>query len=349
MRLPVNHSLPLAAILLIGAGHAAQARPTSAVSASTPIGPAADYPVIVGEPYVIGNTTWTPSDQLNYDAVGLAGVAEGLAGVAAAHKTLPLPSYAEVTALESGRTILVRLVDRGPKDNETLIALSPAAATQLGITPGARPQVRVRRVNPPEVERAALRGGGTAPMRMETPESLLKVLRRKLAEQSPLMPPPSVPPTMPTSLAAERSLPGNPADKPKATPALASKSGMTKPMPTRLEPAAQTASKSPQLKETKVPAQARLEAQPGPAAPTPTSSRDRATSSSKGTHVVQVAAFSTRERADKAARTLGGAVTQAGRHWRVRLGPFNGGKDATSALEKAKAAGYRDARIQRAD
>jgi rare lipoprotein A len=35
--------------------------------------------------------------------------------------------------------------------------------------------------------------------------------------------------------------------------------------------------------------------------------------------------------------------------WRVRLGPFPGGKEASSALEKAKAAGYSDARIQRAD
>jgi rare lipoprotein A len=308
MRSPVNLAL---ATLLIAGGHGAQAKPAAAPAA--PTGPAADYPVVVGEPYTIGSTVWTPANQLNYDAVGYAGAGEGLAGVSAAHKTLPLPSYAEVTALDSGRTILVRVVERGPMVNDTLVALSTQAATQLGVVPGARTAVRVRRVNPPEVERAVLRTGGAAPKRMATPEALLKVLRRKLAEQSPLTPPPSIPPTMPTSLA------GNPPALPTPTPA-----ATPLPKPAATPPAAPAA-------------------KPAPAPPAP----PRA--AAKGTHVVQVAAFSSRDRAEASAKALGGQVSAAGRFWRVRLGPFTSSGEASSALEKAKAAGYSDARIQRAD
>jgi rare lipoprotein A len=288
-----------------------------------PSGPAADYPVTVGEPFTIGATTWTPADQLNYDAVGQATVQQSLTGVSAAHKTLPLPSYAEVTSLASGRTILVRLVERGPMENATLLALSPEGAAQLGVD--GKAAVRVRRVNPPEVERAALRTGGRVPQRMDTPESLLKVLRRKLAEQSPLLPPPSVPPRMPAglppTLATAKALPGQPepaasaAAKPTPTP---------RPAP---KPAAAPAPK-PQDEPRKAPAPKAITA---------------------GSTIVQVAAFSTAERAKSAASKLGGQVAQAGRLWRVRLGPFASREEASAALGKAKAAGYSDARIQRAD
>jgi rare lipoprotein A len=286
---------------------------------AAPSGPAADYPVVVGEPFTIGVTTWTPADQLNYDAVGQAAVQQSLTGVSAAHKTLPLPSYAEVTSLASGRTILVRLVERGPMENATLLALSPDAAAQLGVD--AQAPVRVRRVNPPEIERAALRSGGRVPQRMDTPESLLKVLRRKLAEQSPLLPPPSIPPRMPAglppTLATAKALPGQP--RPATTPGAVPR---------------------PALKQVPV-SVPKLQDEPR-AAPT-----QRAITT--GSTIVQVAAFSTAERARSVATKLGGQVSQAGRLWRVRLGPFAGRGEAAAALGKAKAAGYSDARIQRAD
>ncbi|MBB4856803.1 rare lipoprotein A [Novosphingobium chloroacetimidivorans] len=332
MRLPVNHAIPLAALLFFGGTEGVCAQP------ATPSGPAADYPVIVGEPFTIGSTTWTPTDQLNYDAVGVATVGgEGLAGISGAHKTLPLPSYAEVTSLDSGRTILVRLVARGPMVNDVLLSLSPAAATQLGLPAGGRSAVRVRRVNPPEVERAALRTGGTAPLRMETPDSLLKVLRRKLAEQSPLAPPPSVPPKMPTSLAVAEPAKSTPSPKstpaPKSAPALKSAPApKASPSPAASTVLAQSAMPSP-----------KAASRPETPAPAPTKAATR------GSHVVQVAAFSTKERARKVAGQLGGEVSASGRLWRVRLGPFSGSGEAAPALEKARAAGYRDARIQRAD
>ncbi|MCT2400790.1 SPOR domain-containing protein [Novosphingobium mangrovi (ex Huang et al. 2023)] len=314
MRLPVNRVLPLATLILLGTAGAAigKGRPETPVQPVT--GPAADYPVVVGKPFTIGDTVWTPTDQLNYDAVGYAGVGDaGLAGVTGAHKTLPLPCYVEVTALDTGRTILVRLERRGPMVNDVLVELSPMAATQLGLAPGSHSPVRVRRVNPPEQERAMLRVGGRAPERMETPQGLLRVLRRKLAEQSPLMPPPSKPPEMPTMLPA--------AAKPAPKPAF---------IPAEPKPALPARAATPAAPETPKPAPAAKPAQ-------------------KGSLVVQVAAFSVEANARKVARQLGGDVSRAGKFWRVRLGPFTNRAQAGPALEKARHAGYSDARIQSAD
>ena len=75
----------------------------------------------------------------------------------------------------------------------------------------------------------------------------------------------------------------------------------------------------------------------------------RSTANANGSLVVQVAVFSTRERADAAAGKLGASVSPSGRLWRMRMGPFATRAEAEAGLAKAKAAGYRDARIQRAD
>jgi rare lipoprotein A len=249
-------------------------------------GPAADYPMITGEPFTIDGVTYKPVDAMNYDAVGRA-VAdpEGGAGVSAAHKTLPLPSYAEVTSLETGRTILVRVERRGPMVNDRLIALSAGALAQLGAEGRETVPVRVRRVNPPETDRALLRTGQAAPQRMDTPASLLGVLMRKLDPQAvPAVPPVAAAPSAQPTVAA--------APEPKPVP----------------------------------PARAVTR---GP--------------------LVQIAAFSTKDRAEAVASSMGATVTHAGRFWKVRMGPFATQAEAAAALAKARAAGYSDARIQRAD
>lgn len=155
--------------------------PAEAVGLADAPGPAGDYPVVIGPAYVIDGVTHTPDDSLNYDVVGYA-IRDGDAGpgVTAAHHTLPLPSYVEVTELVDGRTALVRVERRGPMDSNRLLALSPDAMAQLGILESA--PVRVRRVNPPEAERAMLRMRERAPLRIDTPDGLLTVLRRKLPE-----------------------------------------------------------------------------------------------------------------------------------------------------------------------
>ncbi len=65
--------------------------------------------------------------------------------------------------------------------------------------------------------------------------------------------------------------------------------------------------------------------------------------------VVQVAAFSAQDRADKVAAALGGKVGKPGKFWLVRIGPFTSQAEAEAALAKARAGGYKDARILRAE
>ncbi len=66
----------------------------------------------------------------------------------AAHKTLPLPTYVEVTNLQNGRQVVVRINDRGPFVGTRLIDLSYAAAEKLAITDRGTALVEVRAIDP---------------------------------------------------------------------------------------------------------------------------------------------------------------------------------------------------------
>ncbi len=66
----------------------------------------------------------------------------------AAHKTLPLPTYAEVKNLENGRRVVVRINDRGPFHDDRLIDLSYAAAAKLGMLGAGTARVEVRAIDP---------------------------------------------------------------------------------------------------------------------------------------------------------------------------------------------------------
>lgn len=66
----------------------------------------------------------------------------------AAHKTLPLPSYVQVTNLDNQRSIVVRVNDRGPFHRGRIIDLSQAAANKLGILKAGTARVEIRSVDP---------------------------------------------------------------------------------------------------------------------------------------------------------------------------------------------------------
>lgn len=171
------------------AGFAALALTTSAWAADQPTGlPIADPPAVLGEAYSVDGKTYSPADA-PFDDVGQAGLDEGAGpGISVSHRTLPLPSYVEITALDSGRTILARVERRGPMTGKQLVALSAAGFAQLEADPAQPLAVRVRRVNPQEYERALLRTNQRAPERLVTPGPLLEVLRKLLAAKS--APPP---------------------------------------------------------------------------------------------------------------------------------------------------------------
>jgi rare lipoprotein A len=112
----------------------------------------------IGAPYQIAGRWYFPREEPAYDRVGIASwygeafhgrkTANGEIfdrnGLTAAHPTLPLPSYVWVTSEGSGRTILVRVNDRGPYARDRIIDLSQASARALGIEQKGLARVRVR-------------------------------------------------------------------------------------------------------------------------------------------------------------------------------------------------------------
>lgn len=314
-------SLALAGCGAVGGGdRPARAGVAPAIPAN---GPAADYPMVLGDPFTIDGVDYVPVDEMNYDEVGYLAADAGT-GVTAAHKILPLPSYVEITSLDTGRTILARVERRGPMSNEQLIALSPDALAQLGAGEGT--PVRVRRVNPPEVQRAELRADRTAPLRMATPETLLGVLRRKLPEDGS------------ASLASGR--------KPPVPSGVRTSGENPAPTDTRAEvaPSAPPPVPAPVANGAD---QRRTSTEAFPLTPLNRAAAAQPAAPA-GAFVVQAAAFASKANADRAADTLGGFVSKAGRFYRVRTGPFATRGQAEAALAKVRAAGYSDAKVSTA-
>jgi rare lipoprotein A len=165
----------------------------AACGGGTKYRPVSDVPVRIGAPYKVRGTTFVPAAQPGYDMLGYATWYGSESGnqvangerfrpkwITGAHKTLPLPSYVEVTALDTGRRILVRVNDRGPfGDSRRLIDLSRGAAEHLGIRDKGKAAVRVRVVEPAENDRAALRKGKPAKELQPLPDRSLSSLREQ--------------------------------------------------------------------------------------------------------------------------------------------------------------------------
>ncbi|WP_045836233.1 septal ring lytic transglycosylase RlpA family protein [Hyphomicrobium sp. 99] len=112
----------------------------------------------LGSPYKVAGRWYVPREDPNYQEYGVAswygadfhgrktanGEVFDAKALTAAHPTLPLPCYAYVTNLENGKTVLVRVNDRGPYVNDRLIDMSYAAAKHLGYLDKGRARVRVR-------------------------------------------------------------------------------------------------------------------------------------------------------------------------------------------------------------
>jgi rare lipoprotein A len=112
----------------------------------------------LGSPYKVAGRWYVPNEDPGYNRTGIGSwygddfhgrkTANGeifdMNALTAAHPTLPLPSYAYVTNLDTNRTILVRVNDRGPYVNDRLIDLSHASARALGYEGRGMAHVRVR-------------------------------------------------------------------------------------------------------------------------------------------------------------------------------------------------------------
>lgn len=138
----------------------------------------------VGKPYVVAGRTYVPEENPHYRAEGLAswygndfhgrltanGEVFDMASLSAAHPTLPIPSYARVTNLANGRSLIVRINDRGPYHGNRLIDVSNKAAELLEFKHRGTARVRVEYVGRAPLEgsddrqlMATLRQGEPAP------------------------------------------------------------------------------------------------------------------------------------------------------------------------------------------
>ena len=121
----------------------------------------------IGNPYNLNGKTYYPAHDPNYRAEGIAswygrdfhgrltanGEVYDMNALSAAHPTMPLPSYARVTNLENGRSMVVRVNDRGPYARNRIIDLSIGTAKALDTYGKGLARVRVEYVG-----RAALAG-----------------------------------------------------------------------------------------------------------------------------------------------------------------------------------------------
>lgn len=138
----------------------------------------------VGQPYQIDGTWYYPREQPDYDETGVAswygpnfhgqqtanGEVFDANGLSAAHRTLPMPVNVRVTNLENGKSLVVRVNDRGPFARGRIIDLSAGAAKLLGFYGQGTARVRVTYVSRADVP------GTRIPEGPETPPEIAKAL-----------------------------------------------------------------------------------------------------------------------------------------------------------------------------
>lgn len=251
----------LGAALLAGcAGHPA---PRGADSAGAPP-PASEVQGLgmykVGNPYQIAGVWYRPAEDFAYDETGIAswygedfhgkytanGEVYDLNAMTGAHRTLPMPTIVQVTNLDNGRTIQLRVNDRGPFARGRIIDVSRRAAQLLGFENQGTAKVRVRIMVPETIQAVALarRNGSDQKVAEDTPHaaprdavvaealqpgSALRVAATEPSSSSAAAPAPvmpSVPPPVAVSIAAlppptSSALP--PAAAPAAPPPLPEK------------------------------------------------------------------------------------------------------------------------------
>lgn len=164
-----KHALKL--LLLVGmaglAGCAGGKKPGPVLITDTPAAQASPH-FKVGQPYKVAGIWYYPKEDPSYDKAGIASwygpkfhgkkTANGeifdMNRLTAAHPTLPLPSVVQVTNLKNGRTINVRVNDRGPFAHNRIIDLSREAAMKLGYKDDGLAEVRVRYLGPASLDHA---------------------------------------------------------------------------------------------------------------------------------------------------------------------------------------------------
>lgn len=153
------------------------------------VAPAPSPHYVTGAPYQLGGTWRYPQERFRYEATGLAerlpdrngltadGERADPSALAGAHPTLQLPAIVEVTNLDNGRQIQIRLTDRGPANPARLLGLTRRAADLLGLPEGGTAPIRIELDSLPSQALRDRLGGGprgitAAPVAAVTSEAL---------------------------------------------------------------------------------------------------------------------------------------------------------------------------------
>ena len=304
----------------------------------------------IGNPYQVMGTWYYPQEDYDYSEVGMAswygpdfhngvtanGEIYDMHLMTAAHRTLPLPSIVRVTNLENGRSVVLRVNDRGPFVNNRIIDVSKLAAERLGFYEKGTTKVRVDILADESKElKEAMLAGDIAAQTSYTSES--KTPRKKQSVRS------MTAPQRPVGVYAEES--GEEQE-------LAPIRSITK-TPVIVSDEMDSIAANP---EEKIVSSPLLTSSSSPLS----GSADKvladgvtaATPSGSGLYV-QVGAFSNRKNAEKFADSIAKygntKITTTKINgvdiYRVRMGVFASGKDALETLDKMRALGYNDARI----
>lgn len=158
----------------------------------------------VGNPYQIAGVWYYPTEDWDYVETGIAswygpkfhgrdtanGEVFDMNLVSAAHRTLPMPSYVMVTNLDNGRTMEVRVNDRGPYAHGRIIDLSKRAAELLGFKKNGTARVKVELIR--EKSMRVARNAGRPGLQLAKNDSPIKVdkLPKASVSQERLAPPP---------------------------------------------------------------------------------------------------------------------------------------------------------------
>jgi rare lipoprotein A len=198
---------------------------------------------LVGRPYHVAGRTYYPHEDPHYQAVGMAswygdafhgrktanGEIYDKNALSAAHPTMPLPSYARVTNLQNGYSVIVRVNDRGPYASGRVMDCSSRVAEVLDYKRMGTARVKVEYVGPAPLEGsddnellATLKtdGGaadiGGAPSLVAEATSPLTALFGSSAASPPPAPPPLPEPMAEPQAAAVAPLPPPRIDNPEA-------------------------------------------------------------------------------------------------------------------------------------
>ncbi len=291
----------------------------------------------IGNPYQVGGVWYYPGEDYTYSEEGVAswygpdfhngttanGETYDMYALTAAHRTLPLPSIVKVTNLENGRSLMLRVNDRGPFVNNRIIDVSKKAAQILDFHTQGTTRVRVDLMpeESKQVKEAMLYGTSAS----KTVYAANTEYMEETEEAEELLIPPSA--SEVSNRSGIRSV-----TKPPARPAAVVQetypenklSGYTEP-------------KAPTTVKTTLKRTEKIIVEPV----------------DNGGLYIQAGAFSSKTNADKMISSLskyGSAKvnpmeSQGKTLYRVRIGPFEDTKGALQTLDKLQASGYKDARV----